>query len=252
MWKSPWTRWGVLLGVALGGFFDGILLHQILQWHHLLSLVPGLADLRTQVLWDGYFHALMYVVVLVAFWGLWRARGTSGDGWRGPLAGALLAGFGLWHILDGIASHWVLGIHRIKIDSPNPLIWDLIWFAAFGLAPLVSGWFMLRGARPHSPPPGSTLTVLLLGVLTIGAAGWSLKPPKNQAFTTVVFAPGISPQRAWAAVAAADARVVWTDPSMDVVILDAPAERRWSFYRAGALLVSGSGLPAGCASWSRV
>ncbi|WP_223252480.1 DUF2243 domain-containing protein [Paracoccus mutanolyticus] len=32
-------------------FFDGILLHQILQWHHLLSLVPGMADLRLQVLW---------------------------------------------------------------------------------------------------------------------------------------------------------------------------------------------------------
>src|SRR5690606_18965301 len=41
MWRSPWTRWGTVLGFALGGFFDGILLHQILQWHHLLSLVPG-------------------------------------------------------------------------------------------------------------------------------------------------------------------------------------------------------------------
>ncbi len=56
------TWWGILLGVALGGFFDGILLHQILQWHHLLSLVAGMGDLRTQVLWDGYFHALMYAV----------------------------------------------------------------------------------------------------------------------------------------------------------------------------------------------
>ena len=41
------------LGFALGGFFDGILLHQILQWHHLLSLVPGVTELRMQVLWDG-------------------------------------------------------------------------------------------------------------------------------------------------------------------------------------------------------
>ncbi|WP_426000432.1 DUF2243 domain-containing protein [Caulobacter sp. DWR1-3-2b1] len=30
-----------MLAVALCGFFDGILLDQILQWHHLLSLVPG-------------------------------------------------------------------------------------------------------------------------------------------------------------------------------------------------------------------
>ena len=65
MWTSPWVRWGGMLGFALGGFFDGILLHQILQWHHLFSLVPGMADLRLQVLWDGYFHLLMYVVAFV-------------------------------------------------------------------------------------------------------------------------------------------------------------------------------------------
>jgi len=43
---------GFLLGFALGGFFDGILLHQILQWHHLLSGVESapFADLRVQVL----------------------------------------------------------------------------------------------------------------------------------------------------------------------------------------------------------
>ena len=32
-------RAGLLLGFAMGGFFDGILLHQILQWHHLLSAI---------------------------------------------------------------------------------------------------------------------------------------------------------------------------------------------------------------------
>lgn len=49
-WKTPWIRYALLLGIALGGFFDGILLHQILQWHHLLNLVPGVDDLRAQVL----------------------------------------------------------------------------------------------------------------------------------------------------------------------------------------------------------
>lgn len=28
---------GILLGLGLGGFFDGIVLHQILQWHHMLT-----------------------------------------------------------------------------------------------------------------------------------------------------------------------------------------------------------------------
>jgi len=28
---------GILLGIGLGGFVDGIVLHQILQWHHMLT-----------------------------------------------------------------------------------------------------------------------------------------------------------------------------------------------------------------------
>ena len=51
--RSAWMRWSGLLGFALGGFFDGILLHQILQWHHLLSLVPGMVDLRVQICGTG-------------------------------------------------------------------------------------------------------------------------------------------------------------------------------------------------------
>ena len=139
MWTSSWIRWAVILGFALGGFFDGILLHQILQWHHLLSLVPGMDDLRLQVLWDGYFHMLMYVVALVGLLGLWRAwrRGALAAG--RPLAGAILVGFGLWHSIDALLSHWLLGIHRIRIDSPDPLLWDLAWLVVFGIAPLLVG-----------------------------------------------------------------------------------------------------------------
>ena len=66
MTDRQWIWAGAILGFALGGFFDGILLHQILQWHHLLSLVPGIGDLRAQVMWDGVFHALMYVALLAA------------------------------------------------------------------------------------------------------------------------------------------------------------------------------------------
>ncbi|HCW19238.1 MAG TPA: hypothetical protein DHL02_15075 [Achromobacter sp.] len=57
--RRPWA--GYLLGFGMGGFFDGILLHQILQWHHLLSGLSAatLADLRVQVVADGVFHALM-------------------------------------------------------------------------------------------------------------------------------------------------------------------------------------------------
>jgi len=244
------ARWGIVLGFALGGFFDGILLHQILQWHHLLSLVPGVDTLRAQVLWDGYFHALMYLVAAIGLWGLWRARGELQDrrGWGLP--GALLIGFGAWHVIDGVLSHWLLGIHRIRLDSPDPLFWDLLWFTAFGLVPLVIGWWLLhRRPRRRGGLSGSAF-VLLIGLATSGAALWSLQPPQGQQFTTIVFAPQVRPAEAMNALVAADARLVWSDPKMGVVVAKVPENRRLDFYRRGALLVGGSGVPGGCFNWS--
>jgi uncharacterized membrane protein len=252
MLKSPWVLWGGVLGFALGGFFDGILLHQILQWHHLLSLVPGLDDLRVQVLWDGYFHALMYLVALAGLWGLWRARRRAmieGLVLNGvPLAGALLLGFGTWHAVDAILSHWLLGIHRIKLDSPSPLAWDLFWVAVFGLLPIVLGRRLV--ARPTRGPGSPAAAVWLLAALTGAAGAWSLQEPAGQRFTTVVFAPGAGPAQVFDALDATGARLVWSDRAMGVVVVAVPRERRWDFYRHGALLVGGTALAAGCASWS--
>lgn len=252
MWNSRGTRWGIVLGIALGGFFDGILLHQILQWHHLLSLVPGIENLRLQILWDGYFHALMYVVAVAGLWGLWRARRQGEETSGRRLIGSLLLGFGLWHVADGVLSHWLLGIHRIKLDSPNPLMWDLIWFFVFGVLAMVAGWLLMRGGGTTLRLRSSTAALLLLTVATTGAAAWSLQPPPDSRFTTIVFGPGTGPQQVLMALDSLDARLVWTEPSMGVVIVDVAPGRKWGFYREGALLVSGSGVPAGCFNWSKV
>ncbi|WP_051379031.1 DUF2243 domain-containing protein [Derxia gummosa] len=145
-----------MLGFALGGFFDGILLHQVLQWHHLLSGLRGApwADLRVQVAADGLFHAAMYAIALAGLWKLWRLRTvTIAPGARERTAGAALAGFGLWHVVDGVLSHWVLGLHRVRMDVPDPLFWDVLWLVAFGLAPLFAGMALLRAAEPGSRPP---------------------------------------------------------------------------------------------------
>jgi uncharacterized membrane protein len=241
------TKWGVALGFALGGFFDGILLHQILQWHHLLSLVPGAGDLRMQVLWDGYFHALMYVIAAVAIWGLWRAHRTETGR---PLPGIVL-GFGLWHVIDAVLSHWVLGIHRIKTDSASPLAWDLLWLAVFGLLPIALSWVMLwRGGGP-TRSGGSAISLMLLAGLTGAAGAWAMRPPPGHPFTTVVFRPGLGSQEVLGALDAADARLIWSHPAMGVVVVVVAQQRRWSLYRDVALLVSGTGAPAGCAGWSR-
>ena len=240
---------GYLLGFALGGFFDGILLHQILQWHHLLSALEG-RDLRFQVAADGYFHLLMYVVAALGVWLLWRAHGRGGADGRRLLAAALV-GFGGWHVLDSVLSHWVLGIHRIRMDGPDPLLWDLLWFAVFGLAPLLAGAWMRRSG--DRDPGRSALAPCLATALALGAGWQALQPPSDSPFRTALFAPGVSAAEAFLAVAAIGGRVAWTDATGQVVAFE-PGEAGdvVSLYARGAILVSGSGLPSGCFDWAKL
>jgi uncharacterized membrane protein len=138
-----------LIGFGFGGFFDGILLHQILQWHHLLSALdqgrPG--DLAFQVMADGLFHAVMYVIAAVGLAYLLRRRSAlaAPDAAR-AFSAVFLIGFGLWHVVDALLSHWLLGIHRIRMDVANPLLWDVGWLVVFGLLPLLAGWWWQQRA----------------------------------------------------------------------------------------------------------
>ena len=62
------TLAGIFLGIGLGGFFDGIVFHQILQWHHLVSTVyapDSLPNIQFNTLMDGLFHAATYAFVIV-------------------------------------------------------------------------------------------------------------------------------------------------------------------------------------------
>jgi uncharacterized membrane protein len=248
---------GYLLGFALGGFFDGILLHQVLQWHHLLSALEGEAfrDLRVQVLADGLFHVAMYIIAMVGFWMLWRTRlefaRPGADRWM--FASALI-GSGVWHVIDNILFHWVLGIHRIRMDSESPLLWDLIWFVAFGIAFIAAGW-LLR----HRPGPGQpsarhrVVTPILLTLAVLIAGPVAALPPPNATGVLVLFKPGITQAEVFAAMAAVDGRPVWTDSSGDLwaIALHGPAKARL-LYTHGALFVSNGPLPAGCFAWSRI
>ena len=145
----------------------------------------------------------------------------------------------------------MLGIHRIRIDSPNPLAWDLAWFVGFGVVPLVLGGWLVRGGGHGPTLRRATSTLMVLMAATVGAGAWSLRSPPGQPFTTVVFRPDVGPRQVFAALGDLDARLVWTDPAMGVAVVEVAPERRWGFYSRGALLVSGSGLPAGCFDWSR-
>lgn len=144
----------VVLGTGIGGFIDGIVLHQLLQWHHMVSSWPGLApddhhNLEVNVLWDGIFHVAALSVTVV---GVWMLSGVAQRYRALPprlIAGGLIAGWGVFNLLDSIVNHFALGTHHIREGSAaTELTSDLIFFA-FAIALLVAGYLI---ARPHLTP----------------------------------------------------------------------------------------------------
>jgi uncharacterized membrane protein len=133
-------RWpGLLLGVGLGGFVDGIVLHQILQWHHMLTAegccpATTVAGLEDNTLADGFFHASTWIALVVgmsAMLRLWQ-RGRMAPPWRRQV-GLALAGWGLFNLVEGLIDHHLLTLHHVRDDVGAPLGWDLAFLALGGL-----------------------------------------------------------------------------------------------------------------------
>jgi uncharacterized membrane protein len=154
---------GLLLGVGLGGFVDGILLHQVLQWHHMLSnsqndrigvdsyRVDTVAGLEVNMLWDGFFHVATWIAVVIGLVLLWnRVVRTGGPFSRSSLLGAVLAGWGVFNLVEGIVDHHLLQIHHVRQvgEVDNVLTWDL-GFLALGALLIAVGLAVHRRAQPR-------------------------------------------------------------------------------------------------------
>jgi uncharacterized membrane protein len=141
----PWGS--LLMGVGLGGFVDGIVLHQLFQWHHLLSheeSVGTLAGLELNTVADGFFHAATWVFVLAGSLMMLRSWKQGRMSPNLPFhAGLLLAGWGLFNLVEGVIDHHIIQVHHVRDDLGGPLSWDL-GFLAFGVVLVAVGWVLYR------------------------------------------------------------------------------------------------------------
>lgn len=140
----------LLVGAGLGAFFDGILLHQILQWHAMLSsrLPPlDLVTSKTNIFWDGVFHLYCWVVVVGAFAVLVRQLPGYPRAFASRVVGGgALAGWGLFNVVEGLIDHQVTGLHHVH-PGINELAWD-IGFLGLGAVFIACGlMLMLPRAR---------------------------------------------------------------------------------------------------------
>lgn len=136
----PLVRAGIVLGVGLGMFLDGLLFHQILQWHHLVD--ERTDSMGANLLADGLFHAAAWLVTLAGIALLWNAARTV----RPPAGARALVGSGLlglaaFNVAETVVDHFLLRLHWLHV-SDHPL-WD-VGFVVLNLALGLAAWRILR------------------------------------------------------------------------------------------------------------
>ena len=147
---------GILLGTGLGGFVDGIVLHQILQWHNMLSSVRPPVDLiamKYNMVWDGLFHAFTWFMTVAGLARLWSAGKRPDVPWSTrTFVGSLSLGWGLFNFIEGLFDHQIMGIHHVHPGEAQ-LAWDL-GFLALGLVQIAIGLALTRAGREDTTARG--------------------------------------------------------------------------------------------------
>lgn len=149
MTRRPLFAAGFVMGIGMGGFVDGILLHQILQLHNMLSarLPPTtLVNAKVNMVWDGLFHALTWAMTALGIAMLWNAGRQREITWSGrTYLGGAIAGWGTFNSIEGLLDHHILQLHHV-VERAGLSIYDYA-FLASGLLMLVIGWTLARDSE---------------------------------------------------------------------------------------------------------
>jgi len=145
---APVITGGLVLGLGLGGFVDGILFHQIAQWHNMGSAVLPpitLEAMARNMRWDGYFHAATLVLTLIGIVLLWREgrNGTAPSTGR-ILAGQLLLGWGIFNLVEGVIDHHLLELHHVRDMPMHVPLYDWLFVVIGGVGFIAAGWVLTR------------------------------------------------------------------------------------------------------------
>lgn len=125
------------LGMGIVAMLDGILFHQLLQWHSTVMHTDRFHQIQS----DGWLHLLATGFTFLGALILWQSDGRNGSGrlfW-----GGLLMGAGFFNLVEGILDHHLLELHHVH-PGPDQGAWDLAYdLIAVGM--LLIGWSITYG-----------------------------------------------------------------------------------------------------------
>jgi uncharacterized membrane protein len=139
---------GIVLGVGFAALFDGVVFHQVLQWHHMLSAwhpADTVENIELNTTADGWFHVAAALTLVAGLGMLWRATARAGR--RPPtriLVGGGMVGAGGFNVMEGVVDHLLLGVHHVREGSTSGTYDAALLLASLAL--LAAGGAVVRRA----------------------------------------------------------------------------------------------------------
>lgn len=148
--STPLIYISIILGIGLGGFADGIFLHQILQWHEMLSnkIAPDtVLNKNVNMFWDGIFHLFTFMTTTFGIYLLWKTQRDIKIKKSGYfLIGGMILGWGVFNLIEGIINHQILQLHNVREITLNKDLWNY-GFLVFGILLVIIGILLLKEGR---------------------------------------------------------------------------------------------------------
>jgi uncharacterized membrane protein len=147
----PLAAAAAVLGIGIGGFADGIVLHQLLQWHEMLTnkIPPDTVVAKSiNMFWDGIFHAFTLLTTIAGIYLLWKLLKRPDINRSGYLlVGGMLGGWGLFNLVEGLIDHQLLKLHNVRELTADKDLWNY-GFLLFGVLLVACGWAVIyKGTR---------------------------------------------------------------------------------------------------------
>lgn len=145
--SMPLVSASAILGMGIGGFFDGILFHEILQWHDMITnkiAADTLVNKSVNMFWDGIFDTCTLLTTIIGVCLMWRLLHMPNANRSGYLfLGGLSMGWGLFNLVEGTINHHMMRLHNVYEYAINQEAWNN-GFLAFGAILLLLGWPLIK------------------------------------------------------------------------------------------------------------